>query len=44
MNTNKLKTRTMKNKLIVLVMVIMLLPLTGMAQKIYKAQNVSDDC
>tara|TARA_R110000868_G_scaffold31594_2_gene115640 strand:+ start:348 stop:938 length:591 start_codon:yes stop_codon:yes gene_type:complete len=33
MNTNKLKTRTMKNKLIVLVMVIMLLPLTGMAQK-----------
>ena len=33
MNTNKLKTRTMKNKLIVLVMAIMLLPLTGMAQK-----------
>lgn len=33
MNTNTLKTRTMKNKLIVLVMAIMLLPLTGMAQK-----------
>ncbi len=33
MNTNNLKTRTMKNKLIVLVMAIMLLPLTGMAQK-----------
>jgi len=33
MNTIKLKTRTMKNKLIVLVMAIMLLPLTGMAQK-----------
>ena len=37
MNTNteitKLKTRTMKNKLIVLVMAIMLLPFTGMAQK-----------
>lgn len=33
MNTNKLKTRTMKNKLIVLVMAIMLVPLTGMAQK-----------
>lgn len=32
-NSNKLKTRTMKNKLIVLVMAIMLLPLTGMAQK-----------
>lgn len=33
MNTNKLKTKTMKNKLIVLVMAIMLVPLTGMAQK-----------
>lgn len=33
MNTNNLKTRTMKNKLIVLVMAVMLLPLTGMAQK-----------
>ena len=33
MKTNKLKTRTMKNKLIVLVMAIMLIPLTGMAQK-----------
>ena len=33
MNTNKLKTRTMKNKLIVLVMAIMLVPLAGMAQK-----------
>ena len=33
MNTNKLKTRTMKNKLIVLVMAIMLIPLAGMAQK-----------
>ena len=33
MNTNKSKTRTMKNKLIVLVMAIMLVPLTGMAQK-----------
>lgn len=33
MNTNKLKARTMKNKLIVLVMAIMLLPLAGMAQK-----------
>ncbi len=33
MNTIKLKTRTMKNKLIVLVMAIMLLPFTGMAQK-----------
>ena len=37
MNTNteitNLKTRTMKNKLIVLVMAIMLLPFTGMAQK-----------
>jgi len=31
MNTNKLKTRTMKNKLIVLVMAIMLVPLAGMA-------------
>jgi len=33
MNTIKLKTKTMKNKLIVLVMAIMLVPLTGMAQK-----------
>jgi len=33
MNTNKLKTRTMKNKLIVLVMAIMLVQLAGMAQK-----------
>jgi TusA-related sulfurtransferase len=33
MNTNKLKARTMKNKLIVLVMTIMLVPLAGMAQK-----------
>ena len=33
MNTNKLKARTMKNKLIVLVMAIMLVPLAGMAQK-----------
>lgn len=33
MHTNNLKTKTMKNKLIVLVMAIMLLPLTGMAQK-----------
>ena len=33
MNTNKLKARTMKNKLIVLVMAIMLIPLAGMAQK-----------
>lgn len=33
MNTNNLKTRTMKNKLIVFVLAIMLLPLTGMAQK-----------
>ena len=33
MNTNKLKTRKMKNKLIVLVMAIMLIPLAGMAQK-----------
>ncbi|GAA4900719.1 DUF4252 domain-containing protein [Flaviramulus aquimarinus] len=32
-NLNTLKTRTMKNKLIVFVMAIMLLPLTGMAQK-----------
>ena len=32
-NSNKLKTKTMKNKLIVLVMAIMLLPITGMAQK-----------
>lgn len=31
-NLNNLKTRTMKNKLIVFVMAIMLLPLTGMAQ------------
>lgn len=31
-NSNKLKTRTMKNRLIVFVMAIMLLPLTGMAQ------------
>ena len=30
---NKLKTRTMKNKLIVFVMAIMLIPVTGMAQK-----------
>ena len=34
MNTlNKLKTSTMKNRLIVFVMAIMLMPLTGMAQK-----------
>ncbi len=34
MNTfNTIKTRTMKNRLIVLVMAIMLMPLTGMAQK-----------
>ena len=33
MNINKLKTRTMKNKLIVFVMAIMLMPITGMAQK-----------
>ncbi len=33
MKTNNLKTRTMKNNLIVLVMAIMLFPLTGMAQK-----------
>ncbi len=32
-NSNNLITRTMKNKFIVLVMAIMLLPLTGMAQK-----------
>jgi TusA-related sulfurtransferase len=32
-NSNNLKTITMKNKFIVLVMAIMLLPLTGMAQK-----------
>ena len=32
-NSNKLKTRTMKNKLIVFVMAIMLLPITAMAQK-----------
>ncbi len=32
MNTNNLNTRTMKNRLIVLVMAIMLLPITGMAQ------------
>lgn len=33
MNTNNLKTRTMKNKLIVLVTAILLLPITAMAQK-----------
>lgn len=33
MITNKLKTRTMRNKLIVFVMALMLVPLTGMAQK-----------
>lgn len=32
-NSNKLKTRIMKNRLIVFIMAIMLLPLTGMAQK-----------
>lgn len=33
MITNKLKTRTMRNKLIVFVMALMLVPLVGMAQK-----------
>jgi hypothetical protein len=31
-NSNKLKTKTMKNRLVVFVMAIMLLPLTGLAQ------------
>ncbi len=32
-NSNKLKSNTMRNRLIVFVMAVMLLPLTGMAQK-----------
>jgi len=32
-NSNKLKTNTMRNRLIVFVMAVMLVPLTGMAQK-----------
>ena len=32
-NLNTIKTGTMKNKLVVLIMAIMLMPLTGMAQK-----------
>lgn len=45
MNTlNKLKTRTMKNRLIVFVMAIMLMPITGMAQKnIFEKYSDSPD-
>ncbi len=43
-NPNNLKQRTMKNKIIVLVMAIMLLPLTGMAQKnIFEKYNDNSD-
>lgn len=40
---NNLKTRTMKNRLIVLVMVIMLLPITGMAQNVFEKYSDSPD-
>jgi TusA-related sulfurtransferase len=42
-NSNNLKTRTMKNKLIVLVMVIMLLPIAGMAQSIFDKYSENPD-
>ena len=42
--SNKLKTRTMKNRLIVLVMAIMLVPIIGMAQQdIFEKYNDSED-
>ncbi|SFD22443.1 protein of unknown function [Algibacter pectinivorans] len=44
MIVNKLKTRTMRNKLIVFVMALMLVPLTGMAQKdIFEKYNDNSD-
>lgn len=43
MNTQILNKRTMKNKFFILVMAIMLLPITGMAQDIFdKYENSSD--
>ena len=42
--SNKLKTRTMKNRLIVLVMAVILMPIIGMAQQdIFEKYNDSDD-
>ena len=41
---NKLKTRTMKNRLIVLVMAVMLMPIIGMAQQdIFEKYNDNND-
>lgn len=41
---NNLKTRTMKNRLIVFVMAVMLLPITGMAQKnVFEKYSESPD-
>ncbi len=42
--SNKLKTRTMKNRLIVLVMAVMLMPIIGMAQQdIFEKYNDNND-
>ena len=42
--SNKIKTRTMKNRLIVLVMAVILMPIIGMAQQdIFEKYNDSDD-
>ena len=40
---NNLKTGTMKNRLVVLVMAIMLLPITGMAQSVFEKYSDSPD-
>ena len=41
--SNKLKTRTMKNRLIVLVMAVMLMPVIGMAQDIFEKYSDNND-
>ena len=42
--SNKLKTRTMKNRLIVLVMAVLLMPIIGVAQQdIFEKYNDNDD-
>lgn len=42
--SNKLKTRTMKNRIVVLVMAVMLIPIIGMAQQdIFEKYNDNDD-
>jgi hypothetical protein len=41
--SNKLKTKTMKNRLIVLVMAVMLMPVIGMAQDIFEKYSDNND-